>query len=237
MFHFHLLGTGISGTTISAVAQDLKNNYPNIDKNWSFIEENLISEATRFESALKRGLAKLTKAVGDGTSIDGKFSFDLFQNDGFPLELTLEILGQNGMNFSDNEKNAFESEFEKHKENSRSMSAGIFKGGLENAADETVTKLHTTTHLLHAALRQVLGEHVSQKGSHITNERLRFDFSHPEKLTDQEVKEVEDLMNVQIKKDLPVSFETTTLPDAITKGALHSFAEKYGKKVNGYRIE
>ncbi|HKC04633.1 MAG TPA: alanine--tRNA ligase [Patescibacteria group bacterium] len=236
MFHFHLLGTGISGTTISAVAQDLKNNYPNIDKNWSFIEENLISEATRFESALKRGLAKLTKAVGDGTSIDGKFSFDLFQNDGFPLELTLEILGQNGMNFSDNEKNAFESEFEKHKENSRSMSAGIFKGGLENAADETVTKLHTTTHLLHAALRQVLGEHVSQKGSHITNERLRFDFSHPEKLTQIQLKEVEDLINKKIKEDLRVSFEVMTLPEAILKGALHFFGEKYGKEVKVYSI-
>src|SRR5258706_6258158 len=236
MFHFHLLGTGISGTTISAVAQDLKNNYPNIDKNWPFIEENLISEATRFESALKRGLAKLTKAVGDGTSIDGKFSFDLFQNDGFPLELTLEILGQNGMNFSETEKNAFESEFEKHKENSRSMSAGIFKGELENAADETVTKLHTTTHLLHAALRQVLGEHVSQKGSHITNERLRFDFSHPEKLTQIQLKEVEDLINKKIKEDLRVSFEVMTLPEAILKGALHFFGEKYGKEVKVYSI-
>ncbi|HKB88211.1 MAG TPA: alanine--tRNA ligase [Patescibacteria group bacterium] len=236
MFHFHLLGTGISGTTISAVAQDLKNNYPNIDKNWPFIEENLISEATRFESALKRGLAKLTKAVSDGLEIDGKFAFDLFQNDGFPLELTLEILSQNGIAFSPIEKNSFESEFEKHKENSRSMSAGIFKGGLENAADETIKKLHTATHLLHASLRKILGEHVSQKGSHITNERLRFDFSHPNKLTDQEVKEVEDLMNVQIKKDLPVSFETTTLPDAIKKGALHFFAEKYGKEVKVYSI-
>src|SRR5258706_151809 len=185
MFHFHLLGTGISGTTISAVAQDLKNNYPNIDKNWPFIEENLISEATRFESALKRGLAKLTKAVSDGLEIDGKFAFDLFQNDGFPLELTLEILSQNGIAFSPIEKNSFESEFEKHKENSRSMSAGIFKGGLENAADETIKKIHTATHLLNESLKKILGEHVLKKRSHITNERLRFDFSQPNKLTEQ----------------------------------------------------
>lgn len=236
MFHFHLLGSGISGSAISKVAEDLRNHYPNIDKNWNFIDENLTSEATKFELALKRGLAKLTKAVSDGLEIDGKFAFDLFQNDGFPLELTMEILSQNGMNFDASQKNSFESEFEKHKENSRSMSAGLFKGGLENKSDETITKLHTTTHLLHATLRQILGEHVSQKGSHITAERLRFDFSHPQKLTEEEVKNVSDLINLQIQKDLPVSFEIKPLEEAIAEGALHFFAEKYGKEVKVYTI-
>ncbi|HET7099244.1 MAG TPA: alanine--tRNA ligase [Patescibacteria group bacterium] len=236
MFHFHLLGSGISGTAVATVASDLKNNYPNIKKNWEFIEENLTSEATKFELALKRGLAKLTSAVAKAEKIDGKFAFDLFQNDGFPLELTMEILSQNGMKFDEKQKNAFQNEFERHKENSRSMSAGLFKGGLESKSDETITKLHTATHLLHASLRKILGEHVSQKGSHITNERLRFDFSHPNKLNEDELKQVEDLMNDQIKKDLPVSFETTTLDDAIKKGALHFFAEKYGKEVKVYSI-
>lgn len=236
MFHFHLLGSGISGGGISHIAESLKGEYPNVDKNWTFIEENLNAEATRFESALKRGLAKLTKAVSDGIKIDGKFAFDLYQNDGFPLELTMEILSQNGTNFSDSEKNSFESEFEKHKENSRVLSAGIFKGGLESKSDETIIKLHTTTHLLHASLRQVLGEHISQKGSHITAERLRFDFSHPQKLTDDEIRKVEDLINEQIKKELPVSFEVATLPEAIKKGALHFFAEKYGNEVKVYTI-
>ena len=236
MFHFHLLGSGISGGAVSHVAESLRTEYSNVDKNWAFIEENLNSEATRFESALKRGLVKLTKAVSDGMEINGKFAFDLYQNDGFPLELTLEILSQNGMTFSDAEKNEFTSEFEKHKENSRSMSSGIFKGGLENKSDETVTKLHTTTHLLHAALRQVLGEHVGQKGSHITPERLRFDFSHPEKLTEVQLKEVEDLINEQIKKGLPVTLKSETLPEAILEGALHFFGEKYGKEVKVYTI-
>lgn len=236
MFHCHLLGTGISGSGISHIAEDLRNHYPAVDKNWTVVEENLNTEATRFESALKRGLAKLTKAVSDGMDIDGKFAFDLFQNDGFPLELTMEILSQNGIKFSTEEKNAFGSEFEKHKENSRSMSAGIFKGGLESKSDETITKLHTATHLLHAGLRKILGEHVSQKGSHITSERLRFDFSHPQKLTTEESKDVEDLMNEQIKKDLPVSFETKSLTEAIAEGALHFFAEKYGKEVKVYTI-
>jgi alanyl-tRNA synthetase len=235
MFHFHLLGSGISGGAVSHVAESLRREYSNINKNWAFIEENLEAEATRFESALKRGLAELTKAVSDGVDIDGKFAFDLYQNNGFPLELTLEILEQNGIKFSLEEKGEFESEFQKHKELSRSASAGIFYGGLAEASEET-KKLHTVTHLLHAALRQVLGEHVSQKGSHITAERLRFDFSHPSKLTDEEVKNVEDLINEQIKKGLPVTFKTETLPEAIAEGALHFFGEKYGKKVKVYTI-
>jgi alanyl-tRNA synthetase len=236
MFHFHLLGSGISGGAVSHIAESLRQEYPNIDKNWNFVEENLNVEATRFELALKRGLSKLTRAVNDGIVIDGKFAFDLYQNDGFPLELTLEILSQNGMTFSEKEKNAFTSEFEKHRENSRKMSAGLFKGGLENKSDETITKLHTTTHLLHAALRQVLGEHVGQKGSHITAERLRFDFSHPNKLTDEEIKKVEDMINEQIKKELPVTFKTESLSAAIAEGALHFFGEKYGKEVKVYTI-
>lgn len=236
MFHFHLLGSGISGSAVSHVAESLRKEYPNVDKNWVFVEENLNAEATRFESALKRGLAKLTKAVNEGIKIDGKFAFDLYQTEGFPLELTMEILKQNGMSFTDAEKNAFTGEFEKHRELSRTTSAGIFKGGLESKSDSEITKLHTATHLLHAALRQVLGEHISQKGSHITHERLRFDFSHPNKLTDKEIKSVEVLISEKIKADLPVSFEEMTLPEAIEKGALHFFGEKYGEKVKVYSI-
>lgn len=236
MFHFHLLGSGISGSAVSSIAESLRNEYPIIDKNWQVVSENLTIEATKFESALKRGLAKLTKGVSGGKNIDGKFAFDLYQTEGFPLELTLEILTQNGMQFSDNEKNNFASEFEKHKENSRTTSAGMFKGGLESKSDETITKLHTATHLLHASLRKVLGEHVSQKGSHITKERLRFDFSHQSKLTQEQIKEIENLINEQIKKDLPVSFEMKTLDEAITEGALHFFAERYGSEVKVYTI-
>jgi alanyl-tRNA synthetase len=236
MFHFHVLGSGISGSGVSHVAEDLRNHYPAVDKNWDFIEENLNAEATRFEMALKRGLAKLTKGVAGGENIDGKFAFDLYQTEGFPLELTMEILSQNGMEFTPEQKNSFESEFQKHKDLSRTTSAGIFKGGLADKSDENVTKLHTTTHMLHAALREVLGEHVSQKGSHITGERLRFDFANPQKLSDDEIKKVEDLINEKIKEDLPVSFELMPLEAAMKSGALHFFGERYGKEVKVYTV-
>jgi alanyl-tRNA synthetase len=235
MFHFHLLGSGISGSAVAHIAESLRRFYPNINKNWELVSENLSAEATRFELALKRGLARLTSAVAKGEKIDGQFAFDLYQTEGFPLDLTIEILKQNGMKFTAEEKNAFESEFEKHKNLSRTSSAGMFKGGLAEAGEIT-TKLHTATHLLHAALRQVLGEHVGQKGSHITSERLRFDFSHPQKLTDEEIKKVEDMINLKIKEDLPVSFSEMSLKEAVDLGAMHFFAEKYGQKVKVYTI-
>ncbi|KKS96145.1 MAG: Alanine-tRNA ligase [Microgenomates group bacterium GW2011_GWC1_43_13] len=235
MFHFHLLGSGISGGALAHIAEELRKFYPNVDKNWEFIEENLSAEGTRFELALKRGLARLTSAVGRGEEINGQFAFDLYQTEGFPLELTIEILKQNGILFTPEERNAFEGEFEKHKDLSRSSSSGMFKGGLAEASEIT-TKLHTTTHLLHAGLRQVLGEHIGQKGSHITSERLRFDFSHPQKLSDDEIKKVEDLINLKIRENLPVSSIEMTLPEAVGVGALHFFAEKYGEKVKVYTI-
>jgi alanyl-tRNA synthetase len=235
MFHFHLLGSGISGSAVAHIAEDLRKFYPNVDKNWQFVEENLTLEATRFEKALNRGLTKLTSIVAAGVKIDGKIAFDLYQTEGFPLELTIEILKQNGISFTPEEKNAFAAEFEKHKELSRTSSAGMFKGGLAEASVIT-TKLHTATHLLHAALREVLGEHVGQKGSHITSERLRFDFSHPQKLTEEELKKVEDLINLKIKENLPVTMTEMPLTEAIEAGAMHFFAEKYGEKVKVYTI-
>lgn len=235
MFHFHLLGSGISGGAISHIAEEYRRFYPNVNKNWQFIEDNLNSEATRFEAALKRGLSKLTKAVSGGDKINGEFAFDLYQTEGFPLELTMEILNQNGMVFSPIERNVFESEFEKHRQSSRSASAGMFKGGLAEASVAT-TKLHTATHLLHAALRQILGDHVGQKGSHITSERLRFDFSHSQKLTDEEINKIESLINLKIEEDLPVAFKVVSLSNAIKEGAMHFFAEKYGDEVKVYTV-
>jgi len=181
---------------------------------------------------------KFEKILASGTRLARNMNikpFDLYQSYGIPLEITQEIFALQGRKITDKDRKEFEKEFNKHRESSRTASAGMFKGGLADTGEE-VTKLHTTTHLLHASLRKVLDEGVSQKGSNITAERLRFDFSYPRKLTDEELTQVEDLINLQIVKDLPVSFKTMGLEAAIKLGALHFFAEKYGKQVKVYSI-
>ena len=181
---------------------------------------------------------KFEKILASGTRLARNMNikpFDLYQSYGIPLEITQEIFALQGRKITDKDRKEFEKEFNKHRESSRTASAGMFKGGLADTSEE-VTKLHTTTHLLHASLRKVLDEGVSQKGSNITAERLRFDFSYPRKLTDEELTQAEDLINLQIAKDLPVSFKTMGLEAAIKLGALHFFAEKYGKQVKVYSI-
>jgi len=225
VFHLFLLGAKDLASSVLKIAEVL----------WPKVAGQLAEEAARFAKALARGTVILTKQAESNGKIDGKFAFDLYQTEGFPLELTLEILKEKGKEFTENEKKSFEKEFEKHKELSRTTSVGMFKGGLADSS-EKVTKLHTATHLLHASLRKVLGEHVSQKGSNITAERLRFDFFHTQKLTDEEIKKIEDMVNENIKADLPVSFETKSLDEAIAQGALHFFGERYGKEVKVYTI-
>jgi alanyl-tRNA synthetase len=148
------------------------------------------------------------------------------------VEITEELFSEKGQKI---DKEQFEKEFEKHRKLSRSASAGMFKGGLADRSED-VTKLHTTTHLLHTSLRKVLGDHVQQKGSNITSERLRFDFTHSKKLSEDEISEVEEMMNEQVKKDLPVTFETKTFKEAKDEGALAFFGERYGEKVKVYTI-
>ena len=185
-------------------------------------------EVERFERTLERGLREIEKIK----KIDGKKAFDLYQTYGFPLETTIELFADKGQKI---DKKEFEKEFEKHQKLSRTASVGMFKGGLADASEEVI-KFHTATHLLHAALRKILGEDVRQKGSNITKERLRFDFTHPAKLTNQQLKKVEDLINEQIEKDLLVSYETKTSKEALDEGALAFFGEKYNEKVKVYTI-
>ncbi len=190
--------------------------------------EVIKGEIDKFKVSLDNGLKEIKKIK----KITGKIAFDLYQSYGFPLELTVELFKDKGQ---DVDLEEFRKEFEKHKDASRSTSKGMFRGGLEDHSEET-TKLHTATHMLHAALRKILGDSVSQKGSHITKDRLRFDFSYNEKLTEKQVDEVISLINKKVGEDLPVSFIETTPDDAISKGALHFFAEKYGEKVKMYTI-
>jgi alanyl-tRNA synthetase len=211
-----------------AVINSYKKAYPTLKEKEKEIIAVIKEEENKFSQTLEKGLKEIEK-IGE---LDGKNAFFLYETYGFPLELTEEIALDRGQKIN---RKVFAEEFAKHKNLSKTASAGMFKGGLSDASEE-VTQFHTTTHLLHAALRKVLGNHISQKGSNITSERLRFDFSHPEKLTEEQLKAVSDLINEQITKKLPVKVETMSLKEAKEKGALAFFGEKYGEKVKVYTI-
>jgi alanyl-tRNA synthetase len=179
----------------------------------------------------KEGIKITTQELLNAT-ISGKEAFDLYQTYGFPIEMIIELVQARNL-FVDIED--FEKELKQHQELSRTASAGMFKGGLADSSEET-KKLHTAAHLLLAALRKVLGEDVYQKGSNITSERLRFDFSYPEKLTPEQIKKTEDLVNEAIAKKMPVVCDEMSLAEAKKKGAMGVFEAKYGEKVKVYKI-
>ena len=203
-------------------------DYPELKENENFIRTELQKEEDKFTRTIEKGLREFAKQK----KIDGQTAFILFSTYGFPLEMTEELAKENNIKIN---KEAFEDEFKKHQELSRTASAGMFKGGL---ADDSVmaTKYHTATHLLHQALRNVLGDHVEQRGSNINEERLRFDFTHQEPMTEEEIKKVEDIVNEQIKLALEVSQEEMSVADAKSKGAIGLFNDKYGEKIKVYSI-
>jgi alanyl-tRNA synthetase len=192
---------------------------------YTIVEE----EVRKFQKTLHAGLKILEKTE----CMTGKIAFDLYQTYGFPLEVTIELLRQKGKTCSNVDE--FTKEFKKHQDLSRTASKGMFKGGLADHGEQT-TRLHTATHLLHAALQKVLGTHVSQKGSNITVERLRFDFFHPAKVTPEELKKVEEIVNEQITKDLPITMKVSTYEEAIKEGAMAFFSQKYPEKVKVYTV-
>ena len=211
--------------------------YPELLSHREFIREELEKEEEKFSITLTKGEKEFEKMIpnllkGKDRIISGRLAFRLYDTYGFPIELTKELASEHG--FTVDEK-GFEEAFEKHQALSRAGAEKEFKGGLADHSGET-TALHTATHLLHAALRRVLGTHVGQKGSNITAERLRFDFTHPAPMTKEELKEVEDLVNDAIKRDLPVTVETMTLDEARKAGAIAFFDSKYGEKVTVYTI-
>jgi alanyl-tRNA synthetase len=165
--------------------------------------------------------------------LPGEAAFRLYDTYGFPLELTEELAAERGLAL---DRAGFEAASTAHQEQSRQGAAGRFRGGLAERSPAT-TRLHTATHLLHAALRQVLGPHVAQRGSNITPERLRFDFAHPERLSAEQIARVEALVNEQIARDLPVTWAEMSLEEALASGAVGLFAERYGERVKVYTIE
>lgn len=236
----HAKKLGIEGKFLSQIAllvvDMYKDTYSELEQNKEFIFTELEREEEKFSTTLQKGEHEFEKLLvnllkGKSRVISGRIAFKLYDTFGFPIELTQELATEHG--FSVDVK-GFDEAFEKHQEVSRSTS-GTFKGGLADHSDLT-TALHTATHLLHQALRTVLGDHVGQKGSNITPERLRFDFTHPSPMTKEEIEEVERIVNDVISRDLPVSFQTMSVEEAKEKGAIAFFESKYGELVKVYSV-
>ena len=230
--HGHLLGIkDVFTFKIAEIVISIMGDvYPELKKNKNFIIEQLIREEEKFRMTLEHGLKEFQKITT--SLISGEEAFHLYDTYGFPLEMTLELAKEKGKTV---DVEGFKKAFDEHRELSRAGAEKKFKGGLADTS-EISTKYHTATHLLNAALRKVLGSHVFQKGSNITAERLRFDFSHPQKMTPEQIKQVEDLVNEQIKKDLPVTMEEMSLEEAKKLGAIGVFEQKYGERVKVYTI-
>ena len=224
-------------TLIDINVENLKEMYPALETNRDTIKTVILEEKDKFVKTLEKGEKEFAKEIEtvkeQGQNIvPGKMVFRLYDTYGFPPEVTEELATENGMKI---DKEEFEKLFKEHQEKSRAGSEQKFKGGLASTG-EMETKYHTATHLLNAALKQVLGAHVHQRGSNITAERMRFDFSHPAKMTDEEKQKTEDLVNEWISQEIPVEHLEMKKEDAIKMGAEAMFIEKYGDIVSVYKI-
>jgi alanyl-tRNA synthetase len=233
---------GVSTAFTSQIAEVVVINYsyayPALSLHSDTIKKELEQEEKQFAYTLEKGTREFEKLISKVPPhitkkiISGKNAFFLYETYGFPIELTEEMAKERGFIV---DKPGFEKAYKKHQELSRQGAEQKFKGGLADNSEYTAT-LHTATHLLHEALRRVLGKHVAQKGSNITSERLRFDFSHPEKMTKEQIGEVENMVNEVINQKLPVTLEEMTAKDAIAQGAIGLFSDRYGDKVKVYSI-
>lgn len=216
--------------------------YPILQKNKDFILQEICTEEKKFLVTLQRGEREFMKMKArllcksssskNSIVISGVDAFHLYDTYGFPKEVTIELAQEHEMTI---DEEGFEDAFSEHQKKSKSDSHQTFKGGLQDHSEET-TKLHTATHLLHQALRDVLGTHISQKGSNITKDRLRFDFSHAEKMSPEQIVKVNCIVNEKIQAALPVSMDTMLLNEAISIGALAFFNDKYDEQVRVYSI-
>ena len=215
----------------------LKELYPELEKNKETIISVIVAEKDKFIKTLQKGEKEFEKAVNKAKSqgkekLDAQVVFNLYETYGFPPEMTVELAKEQGI---DVDMENFDKLFKEHQDKSRLGSDQKFKGGLASQGEQE-TKYQTATHLLNAALKKVLGDHIHQKGSNITTERLRFDFSHNAKMTDEEKKQVEDLVNEYIKMDIPVERLEMKKEEALNMGAEAMFLDKYGDVVTVYKI-
>ena len=225
------------GNLIDLYIDTLQELYPELQSKKDMIKQTIIEEKNKFMKTLSHGEKEFEKVVAKAkqenkTMIDGYTIFKLYETYGFPPEITTDLAKEQGFTVDLSE---FDKLFKEHQEKSRQGSELKFKGGLAEQNEQTIA-YHTATHLLHKALQIVLGDHAKQCGSNITTERLRFDFTHPEKMTKEQLQQVENLVNEQIKRDLPVTCEEMTLEEAKASGATGLFENKYGEKVKVYTI-
>lgn len=218
------LPQNFSEPLIKEVVKIYDDVYSFIKEKEEYIIDVVRKEEEKFEKTLEQGLKEFEK---------GKNAFILYTTYGFPIELTLEIAKEKGVSV---DLKKFNEELQKHQELSRTASTGMFKGGLADSG-EKAARYHTATHLLLAALRQVLGEHVYQRGSNINDQRLRFDFSHPEKMTEAQLKKVEEIVNQKIKENIPIVCQEMSLEEAKKKKIMGIFENKYGDRVKTYSIK
>jgi len=226
---------GIKENFCTQIAEEVitiyQDHFPEIKKNQEFVKKQLLQEEKKFAKTLEKGEKEFIKMTQDN-QLSGQEAFILFSTYGFPLELTQELAQEKNIKI---DLDQFNQEMQKHQELSRQGAEHKFKGGLADQEEQT-KKLHTATHLLLQALRQTLGDHVQQKGSNITAERLRFDFNHNQKLTPEQLKQVENIVNQQIQSELPISCQEMTVDEAKAQGAIGVFEDKYGDKVKVYKM-
>lgn len=225
------IGENFIAGLVPVIAKIYLNQYPEIDNQKDKIAQIFTLEENKFKKAISRGLKELEKV----SFFDAGTAFNLYETYGFPLELSIEEAKKQNKDIEDKLEEKFAKLRESHSEKSRTASAGMFKGGLEEHS-ETTTKYHTATHLLQAALRLILGPTIQQKGSNITKERLRFDFSFEKALTPEEISKVQDQINDWITQDLEVSKQTMAKKEALDSGVLAFFAQKYPDIVSVYSI-
>ncbi len=212
--------------------------YTDLADNCETILAEVEREEAQFAGTLERGIREFNKLIDaipehvEKKQISGRKAFFLYETYGFPLELTREMAAERGFTV---DEESFQKAYRKHQEASRAGAEKKFKGGLADNSERTA-RLHTATHLLHEALRRVLGDHVKQAGSNITEERLRFDFTHEEKMTPEQKREVEEIVNDAIRRDLPVSVSEMTLEEARSQGAMGLFEDRYGERVKVYSV-
>lgn len=218
---------------VPAIADLYHDDYPEVAEKRREIINTLIREERIFRETLRKGLHEFSKFSKSNDEINGMIIFQLYDTYGFPVELSLEEVFKQNIAISDNWRQEFDALMKAQRQRSQTAGKGVFKGGLADHSGETV-KLHTATHLMYEALRQVLGGHVVQRGSNVNAERTRFDFSHGEKVTREQLDKVEKIVNEEIGKDLKVIWKEMPTEEAFKIGAKGAFGDKYGDKVKVY---